>query len=168
MADPLLDLETRRRIVTLVHTYPGLHVREVARQLQTSVALVEYHLPVLLENGLLSEERGEHLQRLFPASGRGAQGLGKRERRRVGLLRSRWPLSITLHLLEGRAPLRHRDLADVLGIGKSKLSFHLRKLEAAGIVAKDAEGAFRVADRGEVLKLLLHYPPSPSAPVHFP
>jgi DNA-binding IclR family transcriptional regulator len=66
---------------------------------------------------------------------------------------------VTLHLMD-RGATKHRDLAEALGMGKSKLSFHLRKLESAGIVAKDAEGHFRVADPKRVHRLLAAYPPT--------
>lgn len=161
MPDPLLGLETRRRIVGLIREYPGLHVREVARRLDTSVALVEYHLPFLLEGGLLLEERDDRYQRLFPSPGAKGGGLGEAERRVLGLLRERLPLRITLHLLEAGRPERHRDVAEALGLGKSKLSFHLRKLEAAGIAEKTADGTFRVRERARLLRLLLAHPPAP-------
>ena len=71
----------------------------------------------------------------------------------------RLPLQVTLHLLH-KGPAKHKDLADALGMGKSKLSFHLRKLEAAGIVAKDGEGRFGVTDAPRVERLLTAFPPT--------
>ena len=159
MAD-LLDLGTRRRLYQLVQSYPGLHLREAARQLETSIALVEYHVAILRESGLLREERGERYVRLYAVEA-SKGGPTDTERAQLQLLRERLPLRIVLQLLDHGAPLQHKTLVEALGLGKSKLSFHLRKLEAAGIVAKTGDGRFDVRDRTRLLALLLEYQPTP-------
>lgn len=155
MDDPL-ELAIRRRLYATVRDYPGIHVREAARQLGTSMALVEYHLALLREHGLVTVRRDDGYARLYPTD---APAPSPSERERVGLLRQRLPLRITLALLDD-GPTKHKDLAESLGLGKSTLSFHLRKLEAAGLVARDAEGRFAVRDPPRVLRLLLAYPPT--------
>lgn len=158
----LLDLDIRRRIVATIQAYPGLHVRELARQLDTSVALVEYHIAILGQNGLLRQERDERYVRLYAA---GSAGKGPaptaRQRDQLAALRAKLPLQITLHLLDQEGPLQHKRICDDLDLGKSKLSFHLRKLEAAGVVRKDADGRFEPTDRPGLLALLLAYKPTP-------
>jgi predicted transcriptional regulator len=154
--DPILELEMRRRLHALVQDYPGIHIREAARQLDTSQALVEYHVALLRDHGLLTVEKEDRYARLFPV-GKAAQSPA--DRASVGLLRERLPLRVTLHLLDN-GPTKHKDLADALDLGKSKLSFHLRKLEAAGLVGKDAEGRFEVRDAARVRSLLDAFPPT--------
>jgi predicted transcriptional regulator len=160
MAD-LLDLATRRRLYALVQAYPGLHIREAARQMETSVALVEYHAAILRENGLLREERDERYVRLFVVEKAGEKVPSDAERRALSVLREKLPLRITLHLLDAEAPQQHKAVAQALGLGKSKLSFHLRKLEAAGVVEKTADGRFGVRGRARLLALLLLFKPTP-------
>jgi predicted transcriptional regulator len=155
MDDPL-ELATRRRLYGVVKEYPGIHVREAARQMRTSMALVEYHLALLREHGLVTVSKEDGYARLYPAD---APAPGPGEREQLGLLRQRLPLRITLTLLDD-GPTKHKELADALGLGKSTLSFHLRKLEAAGLVARDAEGRFAVKDAPRVLRLLLAFPPT--------
>jgi predicted transcriptional regulator len=155
MDDPL-ELAIRRRLYAIVKEYPGIHVREAARQLGTSMALVEYHLALLREHGLVTVSKEDRYARLYPSD---APAPGPGEREKVGLLRQRLPLRITLTLLDD-GPTKHKDLADGLGLGKSTLSFHLRKLEAAGLVARDAEGRFAVVEPARVLRLLLAFPPT--------
>lgn len=159
MAD-LLDLDTRRRLYALVQSYPGLHIREAARQLETSVALVEYHAAILRDNGLLRQERDDRYVRLYAIAGK-SQGPTDAERAQLKVLRERLPLRIALHLLDHDEPQQHKDIAKALDLGKSKLSFHLRKLEAAGIVAKAPDGRFVVCERTRLLDLLLNYQPTP-------
>lgn len=154
----LLDLEMRRRLAGLVAQYPGLHVREAARQLGTSMALVEYHLALLSEAGLVDVQRDDRYARIYPVSGpRPTQA----ERDLLAPLRERLPLRITLYLLDRGEPLKHGEMAQALGLGKSKLSFHLRKLEAAGIVAKRPDGAFEAVQPRRLQRLLWTYQPTP-------
>lgn len=159
MAD-LLDLDMRRRLYGLVESYPGLHIREAARQLGTSVALVEYHVALLRENGLLREERDDRYVRLYATGPKGAEPTAA-ERAQLKVLRERLPLRVALHLLDHDQPQQHKAMAEALGLGKSKLSFHLRKLEAAGIATKTPEGLFTVRDRARLLDLLLRHQPTP-------
>jgi predicted transcriptional regulator len=154
--NPILELEMRRRLYALVQDYPGIHVREAARQLETSQALVEYHVGLLQEHGLVTVERHDRYARLFAA---GAPKQSPGDRAKLSLLRERWPLRVTLHLLDHGA-VKHKDLAEALDLGKSKLSFHLRKLEAAGLVAKDADGRFGVVQPQAVRGLLDAFPPT--------
>lgn len=159
MTDPVLELETRRRILAAVREYPGLHLRELARQLDTSVALVEYHVPFLVDAGLVRAETDQRYQRLYPLGE--AVPLSKRDRRWLGLLRERLPLQVVLHLLHPDCTGRHKDIADRLGMGKSKLTFHLQKLSRAGLVEKTGEGTFHLVDAARVSRLLLENKPTP-------
>ena len=156
-ADPLLDLAMRRRLYATVRAYPGIHVREAARQLDTSLALVEYHLNLLRDNGLVVVEKDDRYARLYARDAAAAPD--KKDRAVLAVLRARLPLQVTLHLLD-KGATKHKDLAEALGLGKSKLSFHLRKLEAAGVVVKDAEGRFLVDDPKRVDRLLAAFPPT--------
>ena len=153
-----LTVRIRRRLYELVQAYPGIHVREAARQLETSQALVEYHVAVLVENGLLRVESNERYARMY--AGPKSEGPTAAERRMLAVLRNLLDLQITLHLLDQGAAVAHKRLADDLDLGKSKLSFHLRKLEAAGIVRK-RDGLFLVTDPRRLMRLLLEYRPTP-------
>jgi predicted transcriptional regulator len=134
-----LDLQMRRRIYALIQEYPGLHIREAARQMETSVALVEYHAAILRDNGLVREERSDRYVRLFPMPSDGRAPTSD-EVAFLSLLRERLPLRIVLFLLDHEVPQKHKAISEGLDLGKSKLSFHLRKLEKAGLVQKTTEG----------------------------
>lgn len=149
----------RQRILALVREFPGLHLREIARQLDTSVALVEYHAPALEEKGLIHLERDQRYLRLYPE--RGSERLTPNERRHVAVLRQELPLQVCLRLLDADGPLRHGELVDSLGISKSKLSFHLNKLTDAGLVHKVDDGAFDLVDREATTDLLVAHRPTP-------
>lgn len=151
----------RRRIYQCIMQYPGLHVRELARQLDTSASLVEYHLNHLLARGLVTEMREDRYQRLYPAEGQAAL-LGVHERRVLGLLREPIPLSVLLFMLDQEGvTAKHKDICEALGLGKSKLTFHLKKLQAAEVIEKTPEGSFRVRKPEMVSWLMVAYQPTP-------
>jgi predicted transcriptional regulator len=152
----------RRRILSLVNQYPGLHLRELQRRAQTSAMLVEYHLNVLERLALVTSQEEGGYRRFFPA--RDAKvPLGKVEKVWLGLLRQPVPLGIALYLVEN--PLApHKDLADIVPVTKSTLTYHLKNMEAAGLITREPPGvgrAFRLADVEKVLSLLRAYKPTP-------
>ena len=156
--DPLLELEARRRLFQLIQDYPGLHEREAARQLGTSQALVNFHRVLLEEHGLIRVERADGTVRLYARAARGAPTPA--EQTILVALRNRSNLHLTLVLLT-HGPAKHHELAEALGMGKSTVSFHLRKLEAAGVVAKAADGSFRLLDPLKVQQVLTRFKPTP-------
>ena len=150
----------RRRIVALVRDYPGLHLREVARQLDTSVALVEYHLPRLVDAGHVHAERTEGFLRLFPRGDATMPRVDPDDRVWVAALREHNALQIVLLLAEAGAPVRHKDIAERLGMGKSRLSFHANKLEAIGLLRRDQQG-LSLVDPARTQRLLVRHRPTP-------
>jgi DNA-binding transcriptional ArsR family regulator len=93
-----------------------------------------------------------------PAKGSGPTAA---EREVLQALRARLPLQVTLYLLDQDGPVQHKRLCADLDLGKSTLSFHLRKLEAAGVVRKTPDGRFEPRERAHLLRLLLAYQPTP-------
>lgn len=156
----------RRRIVALVQDYAGLHLREIARQLGTSVALVEYHLPALEDADLVHVDRGGRYLRVFPSGPRHPRP-DRRERHWLGLMREETPMSVALYLMDRGQPARHVSIAAALGVGKSTLSFHLAKMRDAGLVAQDEEGRYLVADKRRLTQLLVRHRPTPDAASRF-
>lgn len=166
MVEELLELETRREIHDLVRRVPGLHMREIQRQLDLSIALTEYHLNQLEEAGLLVSIQEEGYRRYYPTTGAdGGQlrALNSDERRMIGLFRQTIPLRVTLFLLT-RDVATQSEIADGLGVSRSRLSFHLNKLLRQGVVRRLSrrEGrGYSLVDRNRTLRLMIAYRPSP-------
>lgn len=152
------DIRMRQRILATVREFPGLHLREIARQLDTSVALVEYHVPMLEKAGVVRIDSDDRYVRLFAISS--GPDLTPARRKQLAVLRHEWPLLIILRMLDVGAPLRHGELCDLLDMGKSKLSFHLKKLQGVGLVHKLDDGTFDLVQRTETADLLLSYQPT--------
>ncbi|MCK4266301.1 MAG: winged helix-turn-helix transcriptional regulator [Thermoplasmata archaeon] len=165
MASEILELEIRRNIYDLVRRTPGLHMRELQRQLDLSIALTEYHLRLLEGAELIVSIMEEGYKRYYPTTGAdgGKLALGGDERRMVGLFRQSIPLRVTLFLLN-RDSATNSEIADGLGISRSRLSFHLNKMMRQGILRRLArsEGrGYALIDHNKILKLLIAHRPSP-------
>jgi len=165
MADELLELETRRDIYDLVRREPGIHMREIQRRLDLSIALTEYHLRQLEESELVSSILEEGYKRFYPTTGADGgplRALGGEERRMIGLFRQSIPLQVTLLLLNDE-PATNSQMADALGMSRSRLTFHLNKMLRQDVIRKltRSEGkGYVLVDRARTLKLLIAYRPS--------
>ncbi len=156
----------RDRVLEAVRTYPGLHLRGLVRSLDSSVALVLYHVRALEEAGHIRSVRVGGYQRYFPA--KAYKELTRHDRAVLNLLRLERPLEIVLALLEfGR--LQHKELLEVVGGSKPALTYQLEKLMAAGIVDRTAKGeerGFSLRDPHHVRSLLAKYEPVDEFPAH--
>lgn len=164
MVDGPLELETRRDIYALVRSVPGLHMRDIQRRLELSIALAEYHLRYLEEAGMLvSVEEGGY-RRYYPATAvDGGPGIGARDRRVLSVLRQPVALRIALYLLTVESSTLS-EVAAALERSPSGLSFHLKKLVRHGIVRRleRTEGrGYAIEDRRYITRLLLAYRPPP-------
>ncbi len=160
MDDEVLELETRRDIYEFVEKFPGLHMREIQRKLDIPIALVEYHLNIMEKAEILTTIKEEGYKRYYAASR--VSLIGYQERKLIGALRMKIPLHITLYLLKNKKRT-HTEISQDLDIKPSKLSFHLKKLQNAGIVKKlgTVEGkGYIIADERLVYRLLTVYKPA--------
>jgi predicted transcriptional regulator len=157
--------EVRRRVYHAVMAYPGVHVRGVEQQLGISAALASYHLHALEKAGWLRSYEMEGYVRWFPGPRSRATRLSLRERRILALLREQAALQATLVLLE-RGEATHGELVDALGLAKSTVSYHLEKMERAGLVRRRGD-AIALADPDLAEGLLLRFEPTPDLLARF-
>lgn len=157
--DPL-ELESRRRAYELVAATPGLHLREIARQLAMDVRTAEYHLRQLGKHGLVTAIDEGGFRRFFPrtADGRGAEIVDARDKPFLGVLRKPVPLYVSLVLLT-RDRATHGELARDAGVSPSTLSYHLERMEAAGLLGRDGV-AYVLREPERVARLLYAHRPT--------
>ena len=159
--DPVLEIDTRRRIFELIQANPGLHMRELARRAGLQLSLVEYHVNYLSDNEMVYAIREDRYTRFYVDEGfvqdvGGAQISGE-QKRMLALLRQELPLAIVVILLEA-SKATHKELAEALEVAGSTLSYPLGKLVDTGVVIKVKSGekkGYRLKDRKEVLKVLI-------------
>ena len=163
----LLELDTRRAIYNLVLSQPGLHLREIQRQLGMHVNLVEYHLHHLIASELVVSVHQGGYNRFFasqaPGEGSNVDRLTAQEKRVLGMMRQPMPLRIMVYLLAAGST-QHKDVCNHLGCAPSTLTYHMKKLVRARIVVQKSAGdgkGYHLADRRGVAHLLMLYRPAP-------
>lgn len=154
-----LEHATRRRVYELVRAQPGVHLREVARQLGLSITLVDYHLRFLAKHELVSFASDGEYKRCYPryqpGDAEAKPALDDMDKRLLAALRQRVPRAVMLRLLEvGEAA--HKDLLPAAGVSPSTLSHHLKKLVAGGVVTATGHG-YRVTEPRRAAKLSVLY-----------
>ncbi len=154
----------RTRARRLIEEYPGLHLRELARQLDMDVRAVQHHLDRLEKKGLVTVLRFGRYKRYFPRreEHRG-EVVDRKDKRILAHLRSPLALGLVVHLIVS-GPTRLADLSSGVGVGPSTASYHLRRLEGAGIVVRGSQGAtkYAVEDPEKLRRLLRVYGPTPN------
>jgi DNA-binding transcriptional ArsR family regulator len=149
--DQKLTVENRRRIFELIKMSPGIHLREIVRELELPYGTAEYHLRVLEEEEIVRAVVEDNFRRYFPAD------FAYSDRAVLGLLRKRPIRRIAVVLLE-RGELTHQELAAAADLKPSTLSYHLQRLEAAKVVVVAREGRFsrvRLVDPKLIARLIV-------------
>lgn len=164
--EELLELDSRRRLFEFLEAYPGLHLRELERQLGMDVRALRHHLDFLEKHDAVTSVREEGYVRYYPRSweeGYFRERIGASEKRVLALLRQQIPLQIVL-LLVDREEARTEELQEAVGIAASTLSYHLKKLRGRGLVTyrrRQRERIYRLQDAQAVVQLLVRYRPTP-------
>lgn len=153
MDDPL-ELETRRRIYQHIQAFPGAHMREIGRDAAIPMGTLEYHLHYLVKAGLLVMRQDARYTRYF------AEGeLTRREKDVLAILRQPVPRQIAAHLLLEPGS-SHAAILVKFALAPSTLSFHIKKLVAAQIVALQKSGRenlYTVIEPELVAKVLIQH-----------
>lgn len=146
-----LDLESRRTIYEMIRSKPGTYLREMERELGMQVGMLSYHLRVLTEAGMIrAEQEGNHLRYFI------AEGFILNDRKALSYLRNRTTRAILIHTLD-RGSVVFNELLGLLGISKSTLSYHLKRLSAVGLVVirKGEAMTISAADPERLVNLLV-------------
>jgi predicted transcriptional regulator len=154
-------VDMRKLVYDAVRRYPGIHLRNLERQVGTSAALAQYHLKHLVDEGFVEVHDQGGYTRYYPTSKGKSARVTAKDVPILGLLREGPALHIVLVLLD-HGPKTHGELARETKIGKSTLSYHLAKLAEVGIVERvPSQPALRLANRDYIYRLLLTYSPTP-------
>ncbi|MBM4248912.1 MAG: transcriptional regulator [Euryarchaeota archaeon] len=154
MESSALDLECRKRIFEFVSAHPGVHFRELQRQLDLPVGALDYHLKYLERHEVLVSRAEGHYTRYYardrfdPAS-----------KAVLSFLRQDLPRGIILFLLQNPKSA-HGAILENFTVTGATLSYHLKRLCGEGVlsVARDGrESTYEVVDPDKVADLLITY-----------
>ena len=156
----VLAHETRRGVYELVRRQPGMHLRDIARSLDLSITLTDYHLRFLAKHDLVSfQMEGEYKRfypRYHPGDPEAKAALDESDKKVLAFLRQRVPRAVILRLLETESG-RHRDLSDATDVSPSTLSHHLRRLVQAGILFQAPGRVYQLVNPRRAARLTATY-----------
>jgi DNA-binding MarR family transcriptional regulator len=144
--DEVLDNPNRARILDLVRAQPGVHFQDLVRQAAVGRGTLEHHLRKLEAAGLVTIKRSKGYACCFP---KGA--VDRRLMEAAPVLRSEGGRAV-LRAVAKRPGASSRDLAGHLGFAPSTVSYHLKRLESAGLVSPDPAVGARLTPLGEQAK----------------
>ncbi len=158
--DEVLAVRARKVLYDFVRASPGYHLREIARATNLSITLVDYHLRFLEKHELVTSAMDGEYKRFYPRYAVGdaeaRPALSEREKLALGFLRQRVPLMVVSFLME-REAAHHKEVLGHVPVSASTLTHHLKKLANAGVVVKDMDQRYRVADGREIARLMVTY-----------
>lgn len=139
------DHPVRRRILEILTDEPGLHKAGLRRRLDVAPEVAEHHLATLEENDRILVEDGEGTNQTVCFTHDQAHLWADEQLRGLwGRHRTRQVAAI----LVDHAPATSNELARALGLTRTGVRHHLRKLTRRDLVAKERDG------------LQVHYAPS--------
>ncbi len=161
MDEDVLAVKTRRDLFQYVRSNPGFHLREIARALNLSITLADYHLRFLEKNELVSWTMDGEYKRYYPRSQPGdteaRPALSEGEKRVLAYLRQPVPFRVLAFLME-REAASHKEILEHVPVSPSTLSHHLKKMQYAGVIARAEErGGYRVATPRTVARIMSTY-----------
>lgn len=147
----ILENENRRRIYSLIDATPGIHLRELQRDLDIPLTTLEYHLGYMVRKKIVFVETDARFKRYYSKS------LDQEDRKVLSVLRQRRLREIVLVVMSsGKA--KYQYLATYFDLPNSTLSFYLRHLVENDILSRDKIGLetiYTVKDEDRVAKVVV-------------
>jgi predicted transcriptional regulator len=150
----LLELPIRRRIYLHIQNNPGVHFREMLRDLDLPIGQLEFHLNEMVKRELIIKEAMAGNTRFYVRD-----RFRKEEKAFMNFLRKEVPRDIILFLLENPGATPNKILQTFSFTGPN-LSYHLKRMEKARILECRSVGRERyyfVTDPATVKELLVMY-----------
>jgi len=133
-ASPPLPIEaldpTQRRILDYISSHPGVHLRQICRDLGLAMGDVQYHIQRLERDNRVSSIRRGLYRFFYPST-----LFGEKQRDVLGLLTLDTPRELLLHIIE-KPDSGQDELARAIAVSQPTVSWHLKRLVDMGVVEK--------------------------------
>jgi predicted transcriptional regulator len=149
-----VKIEGRVRIKLLVSLQPGLHLRELQRQIGLSFSSTRYHIDKLTKDGEIDRVEDNGYSRIYPA------GIDQKDKVLLTLVRRETDRRILSSFLRENN-LSQQRLTDLTGLAKSTVSEHLATLLKLGVVRTktgEERRIFELTDPAKIDTMLNRYP----------
>ncbi|TLX94557.1 MAG: winged helix-turn-helix transcriptional regulator [Thaumarchaeota archaeon] len=144
------------RVFQFIQDNPGIHLRQIKKELNVSLGTIQYHLSVLENSGRIISERQYFRRTYFPVG-----TFKKNERNILKILKRDNLKAILLFVMEKQNPTQ-TDIATGLGLSNSTVNRLLRYVIDHEIIYEIRDGRFKryhVGDNETIVKLMKNYHP---------
>ena len=145
------------RVLQFIRDNPGVHLRQIKKELHVSLGTIQYHLSVLENSGRIISERLYFRRTYFP------MGVFKKNERNILKILKRDNLkAILLFIMEKQNPTQ-TDIANGLGFSNSTASRLLKYMIDHEIICEIRDRRFKryhVEDNETIFKLMKNYHPT--------
>jgi predicted transcriptional regulator len=124
----ILELETRKQIYNYILKYPGLHIRDLSRQLDLPKSTLTYHLKYLKKHGFIEENLYENYTRYYAL-----KQVDRYHKEILNLFREEASRRVILYLAQNQFSTID-EISKHIRKHRSTVSHHLKKLSKAGII----------------------------------
>ena len=124
----ILELETRKQIYDHILKYPGLHIRDLSRQLDLPKSTLTYHLRYLKKHRFIEENLYENYTRYYAP-----KKIDRSHKKILNLFREEAPRRVILYLALNQFSTID-EISKHIHKHRSTVSHHLKKLRNAGIL----------------------------------
>lgn len=126
----ILQLEVRKNIFNFLNKNPGIHLRELSRQMKIPKTTLKHHLKYLSNQGIITSKTEVRFKRYYVTN-----KFGKKEKEILTLLRQEVPHNILLYMTFFIV-CSEKELSKALDKNPATIDFHLKKLKDLGIIKK--------------------------------
>lgn len=133
----LLDLPVRKKLTEYIRKNPGVHFRQISRDLDLAIGQLDFHLNALTKGEVIIKDGSTSNARYYVRD-----SFTRDERKVMSHLRREIPRGIVIFLMENPGATPH-EILDVFDFTHATLSYHLKRLEKAGILRAEQEGKTR-------------------------
>jgi len=147
-------LENSRVIFEYIQKNPGMHLREISRELGMHSSTLRYHLDLLEKKSLIVSKKEKNVKIFFAAD-----MLSSSDKNITPLLQQKRFRDIILLIIISDK-ITHADIYDKLSMKPSTLSKYMNVLESRGIVKHEKVGRekhYFVEDEKRIMELLITY-----------
>lgn len=147
--------DNSERILQFIQQNPGLHLRQIKRELNLSMGTIQYHLNLLEKNGKIFSDKHTLQRHYFPVG-----TFGIIERNLLKVLNQETTRDILMFIVEQKNPTQ-TNIVDYINISAPSVNWHLNNLLNLGIIKESRDGKFKryalVGSADFIISLMKNY-----------
>ena len=127
--------EIRQKILQYIENNPGVHLRQISRDLGLAMGNAQYHLHLMETEGKIKTRRDTLYRHYYPLA-----ILNELDEVIAALLRQETSRNILIHLVENEQGLTQTELTRLTNLSAPTISWHMSRLITSGLVTGNKEG----------------------------